>query len=84
MVCYFEIQNYDFSAPLKSFSDFLSVPDQLEIRRAVTLEDLAVGVIVMLSSLSGGRDVLKPGGTDMVVLCGHLLFCLRRIEWFYP
>lgn len=48
------------------------------------MEDLTVGVIVMLSSLSGGRDVLKLGGTDMVVLCGRLLFCLRRIEWFYP
>ena len=83
-LCYFEVQNYDFSAPLKSFSNFLSVSDRLDINRAVTLEDLTVGVTVMLSSFSGERDVLKLGGIDMMVPCGFLLFCLRRIEWFYP
>lgn len=81
---YLEVHNYDFSAPLNSFSDFLSVSDRLDINRAVSLEDLTEGVIVMLSSLSGERDTLKLGDIDMMVLCGHLLFCLRRIEWFYP
>ena len=76
-LCYFEGQNYDFRAPLKSFSNFLSVSDQLDINRAVPLEDLTV-------MLSGERDTLKLGGRDMMVLCCHLLFCLRRIEWFYP
>lgn len=83
-LCYFEGQNYDFSAALKSFSKLVLVSDELDISRAVISQDLAVGVIVMLSSLSGERDVLKLGGMVMMVLCGNLLFCLRRKEWFYP
>lgn len=50
---FLEAQNYDFSAPLKSFSDFSSVSDQLDTSRAVSLEDSTVGMIAMLSSLNG-------------------------------
>lgn len=39
-LCYFQFQNYDFSAPLKSFSNFLSVSDRLDINRAVTFRGL--------------------------------------------
>lgn len=48
------------------------------------MEDLTAGVIVMTSSLNGKTDALKLEGKDMKVLCGHLLYCLTRIEWFYP
>lgn len=77
-LCHFEGQSYDFGASAVWLGHFL------DINWAVTLVDSTIGVTVMLWFLSGERDALRSGGTDMMVLLGYLLFCLKRIEWFYP
>lgn len=49
-----------------------------------SLEGRVWPLSAMVSSLRRGHTAKLGDTVMMMVLHGHLLFCLRRIEWFYP